>query len=116
MIDLYDIFQNFRMRQVVKDLDGTRTKTSDNSITLHELQDKVDHLSVVCLAMCELLEEVGFNKSMLISKIEEVDRRDGKLDGRLASTSNCNRCGRTVAVRHTHCLYCGIEMSRTSIL
>ena len=98
MIDLYDIFQNFRMRQVVKDLDGTRKKTSDNSITLHELQDKVDHLSVVCLAMCELLEEVGFNKSMLISKIEEVG------------------CGRTVAVRHTHCLYCGIEMSRTSIL
>ena len=73
MIDIYDIFQNFRMRQVAKDVGEARRQVSDTSITLRELQDKVDHLSVVCLAMCELLEEIGFNKSMLISKIEEVD-------------------------------------------
>ena len=86
-------------------------KALDNKISISELEQKIDHLSMVSMALCELLEEVGFSKSRILSKIEEIDLRDGRLDGKFAPSSKCKGCSRIVASHRTSCLYCGIRVN-----
>lgn len=111
-MDLYDFFQNFRLKEARYAADTATIKAHSNEITLRNLQDQLDHLSLVCLAMSELLEEVGFKKSMLIEKIQEIDLRDGKLDGKFVKESSCPNCKRKLAPRHVKCMYCGADIRK----
>jgi len=62
------------------------------------------------------LEEVGFTKEAQLAKIEEIDLRDGKLDGKLHLINECTQCKRKSAPRHNNCLYCGAKISKSSIV
>ena len=116
----FDIFQQYRIEKTRSDALGkaaeAKSKTVDNKVSIRELQEQVDHLSLVTMAMSELLEEVGFSRKMLIKKIEEIDLRDGKLDGKLLSTNTCPECSRVVAPRHARCIYCGTKINDGSVL
>ncbi len=109
MSNLYDLFQNFRISKAHERVGDAFAHSRDNRTSIQVLEDKIDHLSLVCMAMCELLEEVGFNKNMLEGKIREIDLRDGKLDGRFENKVICEGCNRTLASRHYICIYCGAE-------
>jgi hypothetical protein len=113
-MDLYDIFQNFRIKDMGKSATDAKFKSAKNEIDIRTLQDQVDHLSLVTFAMCELLENIGFNKNMLQQKIQEIDLRDGSLDGRLLKKYTCTKCKRDIAGRHVKCLYCGEAVDQTS--
>ena len=115
-MSLYDVFQNFRMDGIRKNVDSTDIKSSGNRSSISELQDQVDHLSLVCQAMCELMAEIGFNKDMMVAKIQEIDLRDGKLDGKLSKTHNCDKCERALSPRHLKCMYCGTAISKADLL
>ncbi|MCO7226653.1 hypothetical protein [Pleionea sp. CnH1-48] len=97
------------MKENKEKIRAVSMKSSINESDLKVLQDKVDHLSLVCQAMCELLEQVGFDKTMLAKKIQEIDLRDGKLDGKFSQKKTCPQCERVVAARHIRCLFCGTE-------
>ena len=116
----FDIFQQYRIEKSSLDskqgIGEAKRKSSDNEISIRTLEEKIDHLSLVCMAMGELLEEVGFSKKMLLNKIEEIDLRDGKLDGKLSPSNTCKSCSRTVATRHISCLYCGTKIEKNTIL
>lgn len=111
-MDLYDIFQNFRIGSARDEADRASIKANSNASNINTMQDKIDHLSLVCQAMCELMEEVGFNKKMLAEKIQEIDLRDGKLDGKLVQSENCKGCSRPLAARHVKCMYCGLSVKK----
>ncbi|MBS3798163.1 MULTISPECIES: hypothetical protein [unclassified Pseudoalteromonas] len=117
-MDLFDIFQQYRLEQTKTEAaERTRQvdrKATDNQYDIVELQSKVDHLSLVCMAMSELLEEVGFNRELLLSKMKEIDLRDGTLDGKFAPANVCGSCARVVSARHYTCLYCGTKIDKTS--
>lgn len=119
-MDFFDIFQQYRIekstREAQKGVSEAKLKSTSNEISIRTLEAKIDHLSLVCMAMGELLEEVGFSKNMLLQKIEEIDLRDGKLDGKLAPSNTCQSCSRTVAARHVSCLYCGTKIKKDTIL
>jgi len=119
-MDFFDIFQQYRIEKSSRDAKQSvfeaKRKSSDNEISIRTLEAKIDHLSLVCMAMGELLEEVGFSKKMLLNKIEEIDLRDGKLDGKLAPSNKCQSCSRKVAARHVSCLYCGTKIENNTIL
>ena len=113
-MDLFDIFQQFRIERNRSKVSNVGRQASDAAfeagkatISVQFLEDKVDQLSLVCMAMCELMEEIGFNKNMLEAKIREIDLRDGKLDGKYVEKKTCTGCGRDIAARHLSCLYCG---------
>jgi hypothetical protein len=113
-MDLIDIFQQFRIERNRSRVNDVGRQASDAtfeagkaSISVNYLEDRVDQLSLVCMAMCELMEEIGFNKNMLEAKIREIDLRDGKLDGKFVEKKVCSGCSREVAARHLSCLYCG---------
>ena len=117
---LFDIFQQYRIEknhaEALTRAGEAKGKAIDNNFSIRVLESKVDHLSLVCMAMSELLEEVGFSKSKLLSKIEEIDLRDGKLDGKVSPSNKCDNCSRVIASRHTTCLYCGTKVKKVSVL
>jgi hypothetical protein len=76
-----------------------------------KLRDAVDRLALINRAMWELLStRAGVSELDLIAKVEEVDLRDGKADGKLErNVRTCAQCQRTLHKRHLACLYCGAK-------
>lgn len=115
-MDLYDVFQNFRIGLTKDKVNKVSAKTTGHKTEISILQDHVDHLSLVCQAMCELMENVGFSKEMVLAKIQEIDLRDGRLDGKYVKQHSCPSCDRTLAYRHIKCLYCGEAVDKSALL
>ena len=81
-----------RLAQQIKILEGDLAKSLMISEALWEL----------------LSEKTGLTEQDLLDKINEVDLRDGVLDGKnQRNVIDCPNCGRKVSARHTACLYCG---------
>jgi hypothetical protein len=83
----------------------------DSQRRIRELQERIDRLTLISAAMWKLLQErVGLSEKTLLDKIEQIDLTDGKLDGRLRKDAvSCPKCNRSIASRHTRCIYCGEE-------
>jgi hypothetical protein len=77
----------------------------------HELKRQIQELRLVSLAMFELItERTEISNAELIAKIDEIDRRDGVVDGRLREAGGpprCARCHRVFLKPSKNCLYCG---------
>ncbi|MCG3135681.1 MAG: hypothetical protein HMLKMBBP_03413 [Planctomycetes bacterium] len=83
-----------------------------------EMQLRMDRMALACEAMWELVRErTGATDADLRRKIEEIDLRDGKLDGRIARTvAPCARCGRAVNSGRRRCIRCGAESPSDSAM
>lgn len=113
MFDLYDLFQNRRINRASTDAmraGHEASRANDQARRVEKnLNDQVDALKLACAAMWSLLSErCGVTESQLKDRMTEIDLRDGTLDGKVTGgTSKCRGCGRRIAVRRDHCLYCG---------
>jgi hypothetical protein len=74
-------------------------------------------LSLACQALWEIVRSTqGFDDEVLLKKIEEIDLRDGKLDGSIASMPiECPKCGRAGRSSRGQCLYCGTAIQSPHI-
>jgi hypothetical protein len=72
---------------------------------------------MICEAMWTIVKRgVGSDDDELLSLIEQIDLRDGRLDGRSRSTASaCAECGKVVSVRTGVCLYCGKVQSQKTV-
>ena len=77
----------------------------------NKLKRQIQELRLVSMAMFELLmERATVSNEELIAKIDEIDRRDGIVDGRLweaGGPPRCIQCNRVLLKSTKHCLYCG---------
>ena len=75
------------------------------------IHDRLDRLTLVCMALWSLLQEkTDLTEDDLLKRVEEIDLLDGRLDGKVApQVQQCPQCGRRMSVRHKRCLYCGAE-------
>jgi hypothetical protein len=74
------------------------------------LQAQVERLLIVTEALWTILrEKTGLDEQELLRQMVQIDLRDGKLDGRVASTppEPCPKCHRIVSKGAIRCLYCG---------
>jgi hypothetical protein len=74
------------------------------------LEAKVSKLTLVNHALFELIaERTGITEADLIDRVNEIDLRDGRMDGRPSPETplTCEQCGRSYSRRHNHCFYCG---------
>jgi hypothetical protein len=78
---------------------------------IKELNIAIDKLILITRAMWEMTaEEKGLTDEVLINKVNEIDLRDGKADGKMQTAiRQCPSCGRNLFVGHRRCLYCGSE-------
>ncbi len=76
---------------------------------LLRLERLLERMHLFQLATLELLiERTGVTEQQILAKVEEIDRRDGKTDGRLAvRPAPCPDCKRLNHSQRTNCVYCG---------
>ena len=106
---LWDLIQQ---RQIGKAREAASRAASSVSRTeneVAELERVIDSLALACQAMWELVREQGnLTDEVLLKRMQEVDLRDGKRDGRIgANASTCPACSRANNSRHERCVYCG---------
>ena len=105
-----------RYRQVI--IDSRERRLSTREVTIRSehsqlfkevkgLRDRMDALMPSCQSRWEILrDEKGMSEEKGIKKIEEMDLRSGKKDGKM-ETVDCRTCDRPNNPRHHLCLYCG---------
>ena len=80
------------------------------------LRGEIERLLILSEALWMLLKEKnGYQDDVLTAKMAEIDLRDGKLDGRVATKEGpveCPNCHRALARRRPSCLYCGRAVLR----
>ena len=97
--------------QLQEQLEALRINYRREQGTVRELKGKIQELGLAAQAVYELLmERAPVSVEELRAKIEEVDRRDGVVDGRLRDPDDprrCPRCDRVLIKSASYCLYCG---------
>ena len=102
-------------RQRATDAGATATQTANDARRQGELlQCDVEKLFMLTEALWTILKERhGYTDADLVRRINEIDLRDGKLDGKVATEKvqpDCTHCGRKLIGKRPVCLYCGGEV------
>ena len=77
---------------------------------LDELDTRLNRQQLLLGALCEVLEAAGLlDPAQLLNRMEQIDQRDGRADGRLSHSTSCRcrACGRVSSGPRDRCLYCG---------
>ncbi|HEX5009986.1 MAG TPA: hypothetical protein VFY71_06260 [Planctomycetota bacterium] len=86
---------------------GAERATQD----IESLQAELQRLTLACAALWSLVKEHGHTDEELLARMQELDLRDGKLDGRItADAVTCAGCGRKTKAGRRTCLYCGKDL------
>lgn len=109
---LYDLHQNARIAGAEAAADQSTHKAERAAERIEDVQERIDKLSLLNYALWSLLQErIGVTEAELLARVQELDMKDGKLDGRVSSgIINCKDCNRPLSQRHRKCLYCGYEL------
>ncbi|GAA6152068.1 hypothetical protein [Pseudoteredinibacter isoporae] len=99
---------DFLRNDQVNELSSKQRKQERKAATeFDDLNNKLERLNLYVLALGELLGDLGVSKETIEKKIEEIDLRDGKRDGKFSEVSICTNCRRKTAVSRPYCMYCG---------
>lgn len=75
------------------------------------IQFDIEKLFMITEALWAILKDQhGYTDDQLVQMIQDIDLRDGKLDGKVAKAAerpSCAQCGRTIIRKQAKCLYCG---------
>ncbi len=88
-------------------------KPADGTSDLDDLKRKVAALEIAYQAMFELVQSrLDISESAILDKMEEIDLRDGTLDGKtVPAVVLCPQCGRNSSESRSTCVYCGAALS-----
>jgi predicted Zn-ribbon and HTH transcriptional regulator len=118
-MDIWDLFDQTEIDPSAGASDAARRDTSHTADRLQlevlRLERKIDGLALVSQALWELVrQETGLKDTDIARKIEEVDLRDGRRDGRLLPQPvSCTKCGRPTPARQRTCMYCGAPVGQS---
>jgi hypothetical protein len=87
-----------------------REKAQDATTQVAFMKQDIERLLMITEALWMLLQRAhGYSEEDLKNLINEIDLRDGYLDGRVTKkeTVECPSCHRVVTVRQMKCIYCG---------
>lgn len=111
-MDLFDLYQQGRINTVAATADQAARdakQAKDLVYEIKELEARIDKLSMINMAMWQIIkEETKKQDEDLFAMVQDIDLRDGRLDGKVKKQiKKCHKCGRTMSRRHQRCLYCG---------
>lgn len=113
---LNTLFMGYAMRQSIEaqragiTADRAVATATQARSQVEFIQMDVERLLMITEALWTMLrDEHGYTDEQLIQQIQEIDMRDGRLDGKVAkqSPSKCPQCGRTISARRPMCVFCG---------
>jgi hypothetical protein len=81
------------------------------------IQCDVEKLFMLTEALWTILKEKhGCTDAELVQRLQEIDMRDGKLDGKVTKVKpDCPKCSRKLMGKRPVCLYCGAEVARVDL-
>ena len=102
--------QNF-IAQV--DAQHARDVARESAMSSDKTRKNTERLYLVVQAMWELLKDkAGLTDADLDAKVQEIDMRDGRLDGQDSTQTDpltCPQCGRTILSGQAQCSWCGTQ-------
>ena len=102
--------QNF-IAQV--DAQHARDVARESAMSSDKTRKNTERLYLVVQAMWELLKDkAGLTDADLDAKVQEIDMRDGRLDGQDSTQTDpltCRHCGRTILSGQAQCSWCGTQ-------
>lgn len=114
-----DTVQHLQIREADQAADHAKSQAGQAMERSLEAEMNVERLRLVTQAMWEFLKErTEISDADLEAKIEEIDLRDGRKDGKMSlSVAICGKCGRKTGVRaHCRCIYCGVKLERRHVV
>lgn len=125
-MSLFEIFwemnQNSRIDTASSAASQAKNAARDVTFKSADLERSIDRLVLINRALWEFMQErLQLTEQDLINKVNEIDLRDGKLDGKYdrrhdvaapeGRVRTCGQCGRVLNIRHARCLYCGAAIA-----
>lgn len=110
MVDIIHWLRISRNKEIAL---NARNAATDVARAVRTMQQEIDRLTLLCTAVCELLaEKHGVSMDELQDRINEIDLRDGVLDGKRTPTpKRCSQCARINNAARTACVYCGADLA-----
>ncbi len=102
-------------QQAAQDAGSAQSQASAALTRIEQMQADIERLLMITQALWEIIRENELvDDEDLMRRIQDIDMRDGALDGRVAKTANpqCPHCSRVLIGRHPFCLYCGQAVLR----
>jgi hypothetical protein len=86
-------------------------KSMDARSEVQVLRTAIDRLILVDRALWEIIaESQGLTEEYLLNKVNEIDLRDGVLDGKMREPlRKCSSCGKMLQQGYVKCIYCGTK-------
>jgi hypothetical protein len=99
------------------DSESVSRTTTDVRTQNEFIQCDVEKLFMLTEALWTILKEKhGCTDAELVQRVQEIDLRDGKLDGKVAKVNpDCPKCSRKLMGKRPVCLYCGAEVARVDL-
>ena len=91
-----------------------RAKIPELAQNIRALETEISQLRVVVKSMWALLKEhSGLTEEQLTEKLKTIDekQREEQKTQPVKEAPKCTACGRPLNRSHTHCIYCGADMS-----
>lgn len=109
-------YQGYKQIENASQSAGLAQSQANTALTrIEQMQADIERLLMITQALWEIIKEHELvDDEDLMRRIQEIDLRDGTLDGRVAKSVNpqCPHCKRTLIGRHPFCLYCGQAVLR----
>jgi hypothetical protein len=86
-----------------------RSQAREARIDAAGLRERLDRQALMSMALWSLMkDQFGLTDEQLLSRIQDIDLSDGKLDGKvMQGVTDCKKCKRSLSPRHAKCIYCG---------
>lgn len=114
MLDLIiDLYQQQQIDEAQRKAQQAKNRSEISQQEIGDLQRKADALTIACQALWEIVQlRLGVDQTELLKKMQEIDGRDGAVDGKIGHTLlACNKCKRKTSAKRSQCLYCGTVLS-----
>ena len=114
---LIDIYQQGKITQAKQQAEKAANKADRFADDIRSLERRLDRLTLATQALWEMLRDAGHHsEEVLVSKMQEIDLRDGSADGKISRTIKvCSRCGRNSNSKRLECLYCGESLGNPNL-
>ena len=115
-MSFFELFWDLRQEQRIGDAEDAAQRTTrsvqSTRSEIELLRGQLERAALVQQALWELVRDrAGITEEELEAKVQEIDVRDGKQDGRIGGVvSPCPNCKRPNAAWRANCLYCSTAL------